>query len=54
MSSWLLLNNNEIAYIEDGSLAHITTSQTINLQNNRLTKIPMGGDFVNLTLSGYL
>ncbi|XP_038053256.1 uncharacterized protein LOC119725765 [Patiria miniata] len=45
------LADNEIAYIEDGSLAHITSLTSLSLQNNRLTKIPMGGDFVNLTIT---
>ncbi|XP_022099461.1 uncharacterized protein LOC110984001 isoform X2 [Acanthaster planci] len=51
LSSGLNLAYNEIAYIEDGSLAHITSTLSISLQNNRLTKIPMGGDFVNLSIT---
>nr|XP_054757339.1 uncharacterized protein LOC129263455 [Lytechinus pictus] len=51
LTSQISLSYNEIAYIEDGTFAHITGTSSFYLQYNELTDIPMGGDFVNKTMS---
>jgi len=49
----LNLGDNDIAFIEDGALAVMTTLSYLNLQNNQLTTLPVGGDFHNKQINTF-
>ncbi|WAR01796.1 TOLL6-like protein [Mya arenaria] len=52
LSDGIYLHNNDIGYIEDGTFSHINTIQVIDISNNKLARLPTGGDFVNTYLGG--
>ncbi|XP_060579535.1 uncharacterized protein LOC132736424, partial [Ruditapes philippinarum] len=46
--------NNDIGWIEDGTFAHISSMKLFDLSNNKLTLLPNGGDFHDLTVTLWL
>ncbi|CAH1786413.1 unnamed protein product [Owenia fusiformis] len=50
MGTRLYLQNNDLAYIEDGSFDYFTSVLEMDLSNNKLTSLPVGGDFHDLNL----
>ncbi|KAI0207064.1 hypothetical protein LSAT2_008303 [Lamellibrachia satsuma] len=51
LSNNFYLQNNQIAYIEDGTFNHVVSITNFDLSCNRLTQLPNGGDFQDLTVS---
>ncbi|XP_053385183.1 uncharacterized protein LOC123535929 [Mercenaria mercenaria] len=43
--------NNDIGWIEDGTFAHISAMTNLDLSDNKLTTLPAGGDFEDLTVT---
>jgi len=41
------LNQNDIAFIEDGALSNLPALSSMYLYNNQLTTLPVDGDFHN-------
>ncbi|KAK2177986.1 hypothetical protein NP493_567g04008 [Ridgeia piscesae] len=47
----LYMQGNDIAYMEDGAIDHITSITHLDLSSNRLTELPNGGDFCDISVT---
>ncbi|KAL4225039.1 hypothetical protein ACF0H5_015734 [Mactra antiquata] len=54
LSGTVSFSNNDIGWIEDGTFDNITSMLSLFLGSNKLTTLPNGGDFSDLTVAFYL